>query len=235
MHVSRMNLQKNGLWIFKCWGLVVVWTIPIKISDYAPAVGLHSAKFSPMAQNDSYNTGLFVDCTNSQWAMHAFFFPVRNLEMWITWKVIVRETCFCEKIQADYTLSCVFQKYFNFVPMLESRNVDHIKGNRSWDMFLWKNSGGRHSFTSFSKIFQFCTHSRITNVDHVKGIVCETCFCEKILADITVSWVFQKYFNLVPMLESRNVDHVRSNCSWDMFFWKNSSGVDTFMSFSKIF
>jgi len=37
------------------------------------------------------------------------------------------------------------------------------------------------------------------------------------------------------MLESRNVDHVRSNCSWDMFFWKNSSGVDTFMSFSKIF
>jgi len=51
--------------------------------------------------------------------------------------------------------------------MLESRNVDDMKGNRSWDMFLWKNSGGRHSFTSFSKIFQFCTHSRITNVDHV--------------------------------------------------------------------
>ena len=51
--------------------------------------------------------------------------------MWITWKLIVRETCFCEKIQADYTLSWVFQKYFNIVPMLESRNVDHMKGNCS--------------------------------------------------------------------------------------------------------
>ena len=43
----------------------------------------------------------------------------------------VRETCFCEKIQADYTVSRVFQKYFNFVPMLESRNVDHMKSNCS--------------------------------------------------------------------------------------------------------
>jgi len=23
------------------------------------------------------------------------------------------------------------------------------------------------------------------------------------------------------MLESRTVDHVKSNCSWDMFLWKN--------------
>jgi len=23
------------------------------------------------------------------------------------------------------------------------------------------------------------------------------------------------------MLESRNVDHVKSDCSWDMFFWKS--------------
>ena len=34
--------------------------------------------------------------------------------MWITWKVFVRETCFCEKIQANFTVSWVFQKYFNF-------------------------------------------------------------------------------------------------------------------------
>jgi len=82
--------------------------------------------------------------------------------MWIMWKVIVRETCFCEKIQSDYTLSWVFQKCFNFVPMLESRNVDHMKGNCSWGMFLWKCSGRRHSFMSFSKTFKFCTHDRIT-------------------------------------------------------------------------
>jgi len=30
--------------------------------------------------------------------------------------------------------------------MLESRNVDHMKGNCSWDTILWKNSGGLHSF-----------------------------------------------------------------------------------------
>jgi len=31
--------------------------IPIKISGYAPARSLHSAKFSPMAQNNNYATG----------------------------------------------------------------------------------------------------------------------------------------------------------------------------------
>jgi len=99
---------------------------------------------------------------------HEFFknistlYPCYNHEMWITWKVIVRETWFFESIQADYTVSWVFQKYFNFVPLVESRNVHHVKGNCSWDMFLWKNSGGRHSFMNFSKIFQFCTDARIT-------------------------------------------------------------------------
>jgi len=29
--------------------------------------------------------------------------------------------------------------------MLESRNVDHVKSNCWWDMFLWKNSGGLHT------------------------------------------------------------------------------------------
>jgi len=58
MHVSRMNLLKKGLWIFRSWGLVVVCPIPIKISSNAPARGLHSGRFSPMAQNDNYATGL---------------------------------------------------------------------------------------------------------------------------------------------------------------------------------
>ena len=51
------SLKNKGLWIFRCWGLVVVCPIPIKISGYAPGRGLHSAKFSPMAQNDNYATG----------------------------------------------------------------------------------------------------------------------------------------------------------------------------------
>jgi len=89
------------------------------------------------------------------------FFAVRNHKMWITWKVIVCETCFCEQILADFTISWVFQIYFNFVPMLESRNVDHMKRNCSWDMFLWINSGRLLRFMSSSEIFQFCTHARI--------------------------------------------------------------------------
>jgi len=77
-------------------------------------------------------------------------------------KVInVRETYFCEKLLTNYTLSWVFQKYFNSVPMPESRNVDHMKGNCSWDMILWINSGGLHSFMSFSNTFQLWTHARI--------------------------------------------------------------------------
>jgi len=60
--------------------------------------------------------------------------------------VIFCETCFCEKIPADFTISLVFQKHFYFVPMLESFIVDHMESNYSWDMFLWKNSGGLHSF-----------------------------------------------------------------------------------------
>ena len=47
--------------------------------------------------------------------------------MWITWKVIVRETCFCEKIQADYTLSWVFQKYFHFVPQGRRNIYQQVK------------------------------------------------------------------------------------------------------------
>jgi len=30
--------------------------------------------------------------------------------------------------------------------MLEPHNVDHIKGNCSWDMFLWKNWSRLHNF-----------------------------------------------------------------------------------------
>ena len=38
--------------------------------------------------------------------------------------------------------------------------LHHVKSNCSWDMFLWKNSGGLHTLMSFSIIFQLCTHAR---------------------------------------------------------------------------
>jgi len=80
-------------------------------------------------------------------------YPCQNNEIWIMWKVIVRETCFCEKILAYFIVSRGFQKYFYFVPMPESRNADHVKSNCSWDMFLWKNYGVLPSYMSSSKIF----------------------------------------------------------------------------------
>jgi len=91
--------------------------------------------------------------------------------------------------------------------MLESRNVDHMKGNCSWDMTLWINSGGLHSFMSYSEIFQFLAVLDSRNVDHMKG----NC------SDITVSSVFHDYFNFAPMLESRNMDPLKNNCSCDFF------------------
>jgi len=33
--------------------------------------------------------------------------------------------------------------------MPESQNMDHVKSNCSWDMFLWKHFGGLHSFMCF--------------------------------------------------------------------------------------
>jgi len=33
------------------------------------------------------------------------------------------------------------------------------------------------------------------------------------------------------MPDSQNVDHMKSNCSWDIFFWKNSGRHRNFMSF----
>jgi len=156
--------------------------------------------------------------------------------MRIKWKVIVRETCFCEKIQAVYTLSWVFQKYFNFAPMLESRNEDHVKSNRSWDMFFakkFKRTTHFHEYFKNISTLYWCSNHEMWFM--WKVIVRETCFCEKIQADCTVSRIFQKYFNFVPLLEWRNVDQVKGNCSWDMFLWKNSGGLHNFMSILKIF
>ena len=91
--------------------------------------------------------------------------------------------------------------------MLESRNVDHMKANCSWHMFLWINSGGLDSFMSSSEIFQFFSLARITKYrSH-----------ENNCSDITVSWVFPNYFNIVPMLESRNMNPLKNNFLCDFF------------------
>ena len=88
--------------------------------------------------------------------------------MWITWKLIVRETWFCEKIQADLTVSWVFQKYFNFVPMLESRNVDHMKSNCSWDIFVKKLQADYTLSWILQNYFNFVPMLESRNVDHMK-------------------------------------------------------------------
>jgi len=110
--------------------------------------------------------------------------------MWITWKIIVRETCFCEKIQADITVSWVYQKCFCFVPMLESRNVDPMKINCSWDMFFEEIQADYTFSWVFQKYFNFVPMLESRNADHMKSN----------RSDITVSSVFHNYFIFVPML-----------------------------------
>jgi len=89
------------------------------------------------------------------------YYPCCNHTLWIIWKTSVRATYFCKEILADFTVSRNFQKYFNFIPMPESRNVNHVKANYAQGVFLWKHSGGHYTFMSFSKIFQLSFHATI--------------------------------------------------------------------------
>jgi len=116
--------------------------------------------------------------------------------MWITWKVIVRETCFWEKIQADYTLSWVFQKYFYFVPMLESHNVNHVKGNCSWDMFCEKILADFTVSWAFQKYFNFVSMLESRNVDHVKSNCSWDMFLWKHSGRLHSFMSFWKFFQL---------------------------------------
>jgi len=123
--------------------------------------------------------------------------------MWITRKVIVRETCFCEKIQTDCTISWAFQKYFNFVPMLESLNVGHMKSNCSWDLFLWNKfwpyitvSWNFQNYLNFLPTLQL----QLRNVSQLKDTVHETHLFWKYSTYVAVLSFF-KYFNFLPMLE----------------------------------
>jgi len=132
--------------------------------------------------------------------------------MCITWKVIVLETCFCEKIQAVYTVSWVLQKYFNFAPMLESRNVDHMKSNCSEITVS----------SVFHNYFHFVPNARITEYGSIKKFFSCDFFCENILAYITVSWNFQNYLNFLStlQLQLRNVCQLKDNVHETHLFWK---------------
>ena len=132
--------------------------------------------------------------------------------MWITWKIIVRETCFFEEIQAGYTVSWVLQKYFNFVPMLESRNVDHMTSNCS-DITVP---------SVFQNYFIFVLMLESRNMYPSKIIFSCDLFCAKIEADITVSWNLQDYFNFLPtlQLQLRNVSQLKDNVHETHLFWK---------------
>jgi len=116
--------------------------------------------------------------------------------MWITCEVIVHETCFSEKIQADYTLSWVFQKYFNILPMLESRNADHMKGNCSWDMFFWKIQADFTISWVFQKYFNFVPMLESRKVDHVRSTCSWDMFFWENSGGLHTFMTFSKIFQL---------------------------------------
>jgi len=117
--------------------------------------------------------------------------------MCFTWEVIVRETCFCEKIQTVYKLSWVFQKYFNFVRMLESRNVDRMKGDFSWDMLFCEKILADCTLSwVFQKYFNFVPMLESRNVDHVKSICSWNMFSRKNSGKLHSFMSFSKIFQL---------------------------------------
>jgi len=117
-----------------------------------------------------------------------------------------------KKIQADYTLWWVFEKCFYFVPMLESRNVDHMKSNCS-DITV--------SSVSLN-YFNFVPMPESRNMDPLKNNFSCDFFVKNILADITVSWNFQKYLNFLPtlQLQLRNVSQLKDKVHETHLFWK---------------
>jgi len=116
--------------------------------------------------------------------------------MCIMWKVIVRETCFCEKILSESTVSWVVQKYFNFIPLLESRNVHHVKSNCSWDMFLWKKLSESKLSWVFQKYFVFVPMLESRNVHHVKSNCSWDMFLWKNFVGINSFMSFSKILQL---------------------------------------
>ena len=121
------------------------------------------------------------------------------------------------------------QKYFNFVPMLESRNVHHVKSNCSWDIFCEKIQADITVSWVFQKYLNFypCQNHEMwitwnvivrTSQFHQffiiiltffpcyhhgvwitwKVIVRETCFCEKNSGGHHSFLKFSKLFKLSP-------------------------------------
>jgi len=122
--------------------------------------------------------------------------------------------------------------------MLESRNLDHMKANCLWDMFLWKNSGVDHSFMSFSKLFQFCNYARSTKCgSREKYLFVRHVFVKrsKQISQFNSFTSISKLFQLCSQARIKEFGSHWSNCSWDMFLKANSGGLHIFISFTNIF
>jgi len=77
---------------------------------------------------------------------------------------------------SDITVSSVFQIYFNFVPMLESRNMDPLKNNFSCDFFCEKIEVDITVSWNFQNYFNFLPtlQLQLKNVSQFKDNVHET-------------------------------------------------------------
>jgi len=131
-----------------------------------------------------------------------------------------------KKILADCTVSWVLQKYFNVVPVLESRNVDLVKSNCS-DITV---SSVFHNYFNFGPMLE----SR--NMDPLKNNFSCDFFCEKTLAYIRVSWNFQNCLNLLltVQLQLKNVSQLKDNVHETHIFWKYPTYVAVLSFFNYV-
>ena len=75
-------------------------------------------------------------------------------------------------------------------------------------LFLWKNSGGRHSFLNFQNYLNFhpTLQLKFKNVSQMKDNVSEKHLCWKYPTCVAGLRVFKTYFNFLPMTNWFNLD-----------------------------
>jgi len=94
------------------------------------------------------------------------------------------------------TVSRVFQNYFNFVPKLESRHLDHIKVIVRETCF-WKQILADFTFSSVSQIYSsFVPMLESRNMEHVKSICSWDMFLWKNSGSIHIFISLSKIFQL---------------------------------------
>jgi len=80
--------------------------------------------------------------------------------------------------------------------MPESQNVDHVKCNCLWDMFVWKEFGGFPVWWVIQNYFNFLPMLESRNVDHVKSNCSLDMFLWKISGTIHIFISFSNIFQL---------------------------------------